>query len=582
MSVHKRRLATLCWSLVRSRRRSIAPGTASILVALATFMVSLILAVVFTAIVDASSVLPLRSQGPTLVSPGPDPAGVGSPAVPQGSDVVTSTVLLPLVVRHFTDRPACAYGSPFSLQISALHQIIPVTSTLSSSALPIASSDRSDGTTAFSSLTKALQASGACWARTRIEWAAIQPEPPPALYVWGPYHDDGLAQLAATGVQIIATVDSSPYWAAEDACGPLRGDRLDEFAQFLSDMVYRYQQPPWNIHHWELFNEPDGTWISLGEQGIGCWGHDGARYAQMLQVANAAIKSADPGATVLMGGVAQDWFVEYGGPFSRYFTDIVLTNGGADYLDVTNFHYFRDWHTEWERWDPNSEDRQNGWLPAPTCGDLFDGQGLSYDVRGPDILAKATHFRNRLSTCFGVEKPVWVTELAEHGYEGDPQSLANQALYVIQGHVRGLAAGVANITWFSLLSPAEDPFDQGLLFKGDLSPKPAYFAYQTLTKELAGYSYSRTLDQPGREAYLFEGLGLPEKTVAWSTDLSAPASLILESTTQVRLVDRWGAVHFVHDGQQDDLDGALNGSVQIALTSEPLFLTASNPALVTY
>jgi hypothetical protein len=52
-----------------------------------------------------------------------------------------------------------------------------------------------------------------------------------------------------------------------------------------------------------------------------------------------------------------------------------------------------------------------------------------------------------------VNKPIWVTELAEHGYAGNPDSLAQQTRYVIQGHVRGLAAGVENITWYALTTP---------------------------------------------------------------------------------------------------------------------------------
>jgi len=37
------------------------------------------------------------------------------------------------------------------------------------------------------------------------------------------------------------------------------------------------------------------------------------------------------------------------GPFYRYFLDDVMKAGGADYLDVLNFHYFPDFHAEVNR-----------------------------------------------------------------------------------------------------------------------------------------------------------------------------------------------------------------------------------------
>jgi hypothetical protein len=349
---------------------------------------------------------------------------------------------------------------------------------------------------------------------------------------------------------------------------------LDEFARFLTDLVNRYKRPPYYVRHWELVNEPDYVYSNGHEGGLGCWGHEGDRYAQMLAVAYPAIKAADPEATVLMGGVAHDWFTEVGGPFYRYFPDDVMTAGGGDYLDVLNFHYFPDFRAEWERWDPNSDDQRYGWLPAPTCGGLYDGEGTQYEAWGPDLIAKTSHFRNRMSTCFGVDKPVWVTELAEHGYPGDPSSLTNQARYVIQGFARGLAIGVQNITWYSLDRPPYDPYYQSLLYD-DFSPKPAFYAYQTLTAELNGYEFSYDRIVLGTwpvyvvEAYVFENEDATqqEKTVAWgSGQLTFQAG-------QVRVVDRWGDEAFIADGGVGDEDGTQNGTIVLQLSSEPVFVS---------
>ena len=517
------------------------------------------------ALSNVGAVTPISAQRPTAAQ---QKAAINTPSAvrllfDQTTDAGQTQVFMPFVAVGFCSASE-TLPSPFALQIAALHQVTATKVTGGYAMRPMSEAEwlaTVDG--AFPTLLEALKESGAGWARVRISWRWIQPEPPPAPYVWGPYHDEKLRLVAETGVKLIATVADAPDWAAESPCAPIYSDRLDEFAQFMTDLVNRYKEPPWNIHHWELFNEPDGTWPNGWAGGLGCMGYHGDQYATMLQVAYPAIKAADPDATVLMGGVAHDWFVEYGGPFYRYFPDRVMESGGGNYFDVLNFHYFPDWHAEWERWDPGSPDRRYGWIPAPTCGDLFDGQGTAYEAWGADLIAKTTHFRNRMATCFGLNKPVWVTELAEHGYPNNPDSLAQQARYVIRGYARGLAAGVENITWYALVTP-NDSYHQGLLFD-DLTPKPAFYAYKTMTAELGGYAYARTLNVPNVEGYVFATPCGHEKTVAWGSGrLTFPGG-------RLRVVDRWGNKTFIADGGAGDADGAQNGIVTLQLSADPVF-----------
>ncbi len=473
---------------------------------------------------------------------------------------------LPLPSRAERARARCPADSPFSIQIAAIDQVEP-------DGDPSASlEDRA--------LLRALADSGACWARVGVNWAAIEPEPPedraPPEYKWL-WYDRRLGLVAGTGVRLIGLVHDVPEWARGEPypdlrCTSIRPDRLDEFARFLTDLVNHYKRPPWNIHHWELFNEPDGTTRDRATVGQGCAGYRGEHYAQMLAMAYPAIKAADPTATVLLGGLAYDGFTEYDGPFYRYFADELMAAGGADSIDGVTFHYFTDFRAEWERWTVDG--------PLPTCGEVEDDAGAAYEAGGIDLIAKTNHLRNRLSTCWGVNKPIWVTELAEHGYPGDPVSLAQQARYVIQGTVRGLAAGVQNITWFALITPSYDPAEQGLLYR-DRTPKPAYTAYQTLTSELAGWTYAYTLNLPEGEAYVFRNAAQQEKTVAWGkgTLAFAPASWL-------RVVDRHGTATMVEDGGVGDVDGQRNGSIRLRLSPdspgadpepEPFFISMGQP-----
>lgn len=473
--------------------------------------------------------------------------------------------------------------SPFSLQIAALHQvsIFPAgqddeTQTESSNEGRESSADGN----AFTSLAEALGESGADWTRIRIEWELIEPREPvpgqPPTYDWA-YHDVNLGLVAETGIRVIATLSDSPSWAASVPCAPIYAERLDDYARFLKDLVDRYKGPPFNIRHWELVNEPDSNrYISGQFSGLGCWAYDGEQYAEMLVVANQAIKEADPQATVLMGGIAYDWFTEYDGPFFRYFPDEVMFHGGGDHIDALNIHFFPDFSAEWDRWNPNSQDRIFGWIPEPTCGQVEDGIDTPYEVEGFDIVAKTSHFRNRMEVCFGVSKPVWITEVGMHGDTKDENSLISQARYVIKVYARALSAGVENITWFSLDQPPYDRYGQALL-NPDFSPKPAFFAYQTLTTELDGfyaYSHSRndcSWDSSGVsclvEAYVFDNEFNDHKTVAWGSET------LSFKTNNLRVVDRDGNEIIIKDGGDGDEDNLPNGIVKLQLTDEPLFLS---------
>ena len=263
-----------------------------------------------------------------LAEPAAAPLAVTSPM----SDTVP--YFLPLVVRNRRAPLSCSPDSPFSLQIAALHEVDP------GLAGDLAAAEAEWLTwydEAYPDLVEALRESGACWTRARVEWQLIQPDPPPAAYNWGWYGEKRLAALGETGVQLIGTIDDVPDWARGEPypgvrCTLIRDDRLADFGQFLTDLVNRYKEPPWNIRTWELRNEPDGTAEWLTYAGQGCAGEYGDKYAEMMSVAYPAIKAADPGATVLMGGVAYDWFIEYDGPFNRYFPDDVMLYGGAAYL----------------------------------------------------------------------------------------------------------------------------------------------------------------------------------------------------------------------------------------------------------
>ncbi len=464
---------------------------------------------------------------------------------------------IPIIKNNYGVHPL---ESPFSIEIAALHLITPTNSL---------NQDMNQEQfyawydQAFPTLLAALNDSGAGWTRIVINWSDIEKTEPvlgqPPVYDLGAlqWYDNRLRQISSIGVNIIAVINTPPAWASDSQiCPAITPEHAGEYKQFLTDIVSRYSQPPYNIKTWEIFNEADANIVEV--YGGNCFGEFGLIYSEILQKSHEAIKAVDPNATILMGGIAYDEFIDYGGPFYRYFPDEVMLTGGASYFDALNFHYFPNYHDEWERWNPPA-------LP-PTCSiPISDGGFPAYDGSGIDLIAKKNNLTNRMSTCYGVNKPVWLTELAQHGYINDPFSLKNQAYYLVKGYSRGLAAGIKNITWFAL-ADANDGYDQGLLYPNTFSPKPAYYAFKTLVTQLKHYLYNRTLSLPGGEAYVFRSAYDGEKIVAWGNDVP----LSLSPATALEVTDYLGNVIPIQDGGLGDVDGPGNGSITIMLSLDPM------------
>ena len=462
--------------------------------------------------------------------------------------------------------------SPFSISIAAIHQIVPVDETVLAEYQALPEEERLNAP--FPSLQDALVASGATGTRVEIKWKQIQPSAPvpgqPVEYDWR-WNDNKLRLIGEAGIQMLATIEFANEWAVEPglpSCGPINPEYMEDMVDFLKALVTRYKEPPYNIKFWELDNEPDST-VAWGENiGQGCWGLYPDRYVELLSHAYTAIKEIDPQATIVMGGLAYDFFIEYGGNFERNFPDGVMSAGGSQYFDIQNIHYFTDFRLEWERWN----------LRTPTCGPLSEFSGLPYDAGGIDVLAKANHYINRMSFCHGVDKPIWFTEIAASSGRDGNHDLDWQARYVPQVYARSLSIGVENITWYGLTTPNQTD-EQGLLFE-DFRPKPAFFAYQTLTSQLMGFQFVTTIHEPGNiEGYAFLNPDGVVKYVLWKDEANTTGNVAfnLSPASQVKVVDYLGNERLIQDGGAGDLDGAQNKMVFLEISEIPLYLTVVDP-----
>jgi hypothetical protein len=472
----------------------------------------------------------------------------------------TYQLYLPVSMNtHYMDYHL--WRSPFSISIAALHQLFEDTGT-------------------YPSLVEYLQMSGATGTRVELKWSEVQPQAPttgvPVAYNWA-WYDQALGMIGRAGIQMLVTIELANAWAVDNSdnpCEPIKPERMGDLVNFLQALVARYKEAPYYVRFWEIDNEPDSTKPWGADEGLGCWGNNGNRYAFMLSQASAAIKAVDPLATVVMGGLAYDNFTEYVDyGFDRYFPDAVMSAGGGEHMDVQNIHYFPDFRLEWERWNTGT----------PTCGDVEDGQGDTYYGGGIDVIAKANHYKNRMLVCHGVDKPLWITEIAASSGRPGEETTGNhdldwQARYVPQVYARSISIGVGNVTWYGLTTPNQQHDEQGLLF-ADFSPKPSFTAYQTMTAQLSGFRYSHTLSAPGIEGYAFRDAAGRVKHLLWvlETNTTGSAEYNLAPATQVLVVDYLGNESMIVDGGAGDMDGTGNGAIKLLITENPVYVTVIVP-----
>ena len=307
--------------------------------------------------------------------------------------------------------------------------------------------------------------------RTNFYWAFAQPEPGVAF---DHTYTDRIVRIAtARRISVLPVVILAPGWARADTgdFAPPR-DSLD-YAAYLTSLIGRYgpkgsfwsehpELPRRPIRHWQIWNEPH-----LEFQFTVAQDEDWApRYGDLLDASHSAVKRADPGAKVVLAGVANlSWKI-----LARLYREGDIRGN----FDIAALHPYTVY------------------------------------PRGVTILSR--RFRDVLRRYRDPRKPVWITELGLPASRGRADSdnflqttdkgMARflEATYKrLAASRRSRRAGVARAYWYTWASPYEgDVFQYAGLFQfnagsGELRAKPAYRTYrrsaranQGCTKTAAG------------------------------------------------------------------------------------------------
>jgi len=142
--------------------------------------------------------------------------------------------------------------------------------------------------------------------RFEIAWDLVEPRP--GMYDFAAI-DRKVEAAARSDIDVLGLVVRTPGWAATDAGNPFSAPRDPAaYAAFLRTLIGRYGPrgsfwsanpglPRRPVRNWQIWNEPN---IAINWD-VQPWQRG---YARLLRAAYPAVKAADPGARVVMAGLA--------------------------------------------------------------------------------------------------------------------------------------------------------------------------------------------------------------------------------------------------------------------------------------
>lgn len=312
-----------------------------------------------------------------------------------------------------------------------------------------------------------LKAGGVDSVRVPISWGSVQSRKG-AAFNWN--EPDGyVAAAAAAGLAALPFLSTAPSWAVpvdrrfgSPAFLPVRsGQQRSGWTQFVKQAVLRYGPggsfwvenpglPRKPLRTWQVWNEPNFKYF-VGRP-------NPAEYGKLVKLSSSAIKAADPGAQVILGGLfsrpIEATFKKR--PPQAYFA--------ADFLDQM-------------------------YESTPGIKSKFQGVSLHpYTGSWKNLSARIEEFRSVLKVHRDIGKGLWVTEVS---WSSEPPRQGNSFAKGRAGQARELKGAfrlfrnnqrkwnLQQIYWFSINdAPGLCNFCGGSgLFADGFKPKPAWSAY---------------------------------------------------------------------------------------------------------
>ena len=373
---------------------------------------------------------------------------------------------------------------------------------------------------------------GIQFGRRYVEIAWRDVEPQQGVYRWEalvPLEEE-LRRAHAAGVTTILNVQMTPDWAQGErpnACGPIRRDKFDAFADFMVKLVERYgSNSEFGVRHWQIGNEPDIAIGIVGPDSVyGCWGdskdayYGGRYYGEMLQVVYPRIKAADPNSVVIMGGLLLEC-----DPYTMsvpetchnedrmqagYFLEGVLLADGGNHMDMVDVHNY-------------------GLLDMSIPARMTDYYSWAGPEGGTGVPEKVAFVRRLLAQYGHPDMPVIMTEIALKCHEPSDDCQEVGAAFIPRVYAEAYDLNLTGLIYYALITEFKY---KGLLLE-DLTPKKQYFAYQFMGSQLDAVEHVGPVTQfAGVQGQEFKQTFVRRLWILWSQDgsdqtISLPAGFV--------------------------------------------------------
>ena len=174
-----------------------------------------------------------------------------------------------------------------------------------------------------------LRELGGTLVRVYFYWSQVEPEP--GRYTFEAV-DAFLDQLDGSE-EVWVTVCSSSRWATRQATDFLPPSPAKDPAAYRRFVDRLVRHCAGRVRYWQCDNEPSNVGLT--------WAGTAAEYVAQLQVLHRAVKDADPGAAVVLGGAPYALPASPPGSPERQFFDVLLRDG-RDFFDLFDLHLYGD------------------------------------------------------------------------------------------------------------------------------------------------------------------------------------------------------------------------------------------------
>jgi hypothetical protein len=359
---------------------------------------------------------------------------------------------------------------------------------------------------------------GVGWERIIFDWSQHQPNGAEDWYTLN-VDDRWLRASDACNREVVALLKHTPAWATDGTAGvgvprglslPL-DNPANVWANFVRRTVDYYMSR--GVSHFIIWNEPDIDSATYGYEFEGSL----EDYARLLTVAYLAAKEANPAAVIHLAGTTYWHDVNEGRePYMTRLVEYLIAQPEAAehnyYFDVLSLHlYFKT---------------DTVYTIVNEMREMLDRNGLNDKA----IWINETNAAPTIDPAWPVNRPVFNLNLQQ------------QAHFLVQASVLGLAAGAERIAAYKLYDQALPAGAEsfGILSPLDASPRPAFFAWQMISQRFNDVQAATLYQSETLDLVHLVHLNGQQSIVAWARTEQSTTIEISASSNKAYRIDYMG------------------------------------------